>query len=382
MVRGEFAAQMAALGTGPIYKKLATIVPSNTASNTYGWLGQFPQMREWLGPRVVKDISESSYAIVNKKFEATLEVLRANIEDDNLGVYRPLARHMAFEVERFFSQSIADLMAGGFDGLCYDGQPFFDAEHPVYPQAGGTGVPRAVSNIAGNPDAAGTPWFLVSLAGSLKPFLLQQRTAPEMEEITDPKNDSVFMRDVYLYGIRWRGNFGYGLWQQAVASREALTPASYEAARLAMRSFRRDGGAPLGLIPTHLVAGPGNEAAARALLEMQFNAGGGSNPNYHTAELIVADWTSGNANLKALAVSAGTLTPAFDPAVTAYAVSVANGVTSVTVTGTAADGDAGVSAESGTAQPLAVGANIITLTVTAANGAVKTYTVTVTRAAA
>jgi phage major head subunit gpT-like protein len=326
-------------------------------------------------------MSESAYAITNKKYEATLEVRRADIEDDNLGIYRTLSASMAFEVERFFNQSVADLMADGFNGLCYDGQPFFDAEHPVYPNSDGTGDPKAVSNIVGSAGDSGRSWFLVSLAGPLRPFILQQRSAPELDEITDPKNDAVFMRDVYLYGIRYRGNFGYGLWQQAVASRLDLTAANYEAARLAMRSFRRDGGAPLGMTPTHLVVDPANEAAARSLLEMQFNPGGGSNPNYHTAELLVADWTSSNANLKALVVSAGTLSPAFDPAVTSYTVSVAGSVSSITVTGTPAESGAGLSANSGAAQSLAAGANIIAIVVTAQNGAVKTYTVTVTRAA-
>jgi phage major head subunit gpT-like protein len=382
MVRGEFAAQFAALEADPIYKKLATIVPSNTNSNTYGWLGQFPQLREWVGQRVVKDISESAYAIINKKFEATLGVKRTDIEDDNLGIYRPLAAHMAFEVERFFSQAIADLLADGFSSLCYDGQPFFDTDHPVYPNADGSGAAGAVSNIVGSPGASGKPWFLLSLNGPLKPVLLQQRTSPELDEITDPKNDIVFMLDEYLYGVRWRGNFGYGLWQQAAASRLDLTPATYEAARLAMRSFRRDGGTPLGIIPTHLVVDPSNEAAARALLEMQFNSGGGSNPNYHTAELIVVAWTSSNANLSALSLSTGTLSPAFDPAVTEYLVDVGNGVSSITVTGTAAESGAGISAASGAAQSLNVGYNPIAITVTAQNGAVKTYTVTVIRAAA
>jgi hypothetical protein len=273
-------------------------------------------------------------------------------------------------------------MADGFNGLCYDGQPFFDTEHPVYPNTDGSGDPKAVSNIVGNSGASGRTWFLLSLAGPLRPFILQQRSAPELDEITDPKNDAVFMRDVYLYGIRCRGNFGYGLWQQAAASRQDLTPENYEAARLAMRSFRRDGGAPLGIIPTHLVVDPSNEAAGRALLEMQFIPGGGSNPNYHTAELLVVDWTSSNANLKALTVSAGTLSPTFNPAVTEYAVSVASGVSSITVTGTPAESGAGVSANSGAAQSLVTGANVITITVTAQNGRVKTYTVTVTRAAA
>ncbi|MDR0584120.1 MAG: Mu-like prophage major head subunit gpT family protein [Treponema sp.] len=199
-------------------------------------------MREWIGERVVKDMAEFSYQIVNKKYEATFGVDRAHLEDDILGQYSVIAREMADEVLRFFNRGIAELLAGGLTNLCYDGQPFFNAEHPVYPKADGSGDAEEVSNILGSGSAAG--WYLLSLKGSLKPLILQQRSALEMDEITDTQNESVFMKDQYLYGIRYRGNFGYGLWQQAVASDLALTAANYEAARLAMRTFRRDGGGP------------------------------------------------------------------------------------------------------------------------------------------
>ena len=288
LLRGEFKNRVAELGAESIYKKIATTINSNTNSNTYGWLGQFPQLREWIGDRVIKDIAEAAYQIANKKHEATLGVGRTDIEDDNIGQYSVLARAMADEVERFLNQNIADLLANGFANLCFDGQPFFDTDHPVYPNADGTGTATGVSNIVGA--GTGTAWFLLSLRGSLKPLILQQRSAPEFEEITDTRNDTVFMKDLYLYGIRYRGNFGYGLWQQAVASKAKLTAANYEAARLRMRTFKRDGGSPMGIVPTHLVVDPTNEAAARAILETQFIGGGNSNPNFHTAELIVADY--------------------------------------------------------------------------------------------
>jgi phage major head subunit gpT-like protein len=294
MVRGEFAGRLAALDADPLYKKLATVITSNTSSNTYGWLGQFPRLREWVGERVINDIRESSYAIANKLYEATLGIKRVDIEDDNIGIYRPLAQAEAEEVIAFFNRNVAGLIKNGFSTLCFDGQNFFDVDHPVYPNTDGTGTAVSVSNYVGtlsgeNADT-GKPWFLLSLSGVLKPFILQQRMPPEMDEITDPKNDSVFMKDQYLYGVRYRGNFGYGFWQQAVASKAALNAANYEAARLRMLTFKRDGGDPLGIAPTHLVVDPANEAAARKLLETQFDSSGASNPNYHTAELIVSPW--------------------------------------------------------------------------------------------
>ena len=185
------------------------------------------------------------------------------------------------------NRHLAALISGGFTNLCFDGQPFLDDEHPVYPKTDGTGEAEEVSNIIGTGSESGSPWALLSLSGSLKPFIVQQRTQPEFEEITDTKNDRVFMQDKYLYGIRYRGSWGYGLWQQAVGSRAALSVANYEAARLAMQTFKRDGGDPLGIVPTHLITGPANEAAARAILMRELINGGDSNPNYHTAELVV-----------------------------------------------------------------------------------------------
>jgi len=286
-LREEFRTRMLELDAKPIWKLLATIIPSSTKSNTYGWLSAFPQMREWVGDRVVKDLAEAAYQIVNKKWESTLGVMRTDIEDDNLGQYRVMARHMADEFERFMNRHLAALIAGGFTNLCYDGQKFFDSEHPVYPNTDGTGTAVDASNIIGTGAENGAPWALLCLSGSLKPFIAQQRTLPEFEEITDTKNDSVFMKDQYLYGIRYRGSWGYGLWQQAVGSKATLDAANYEAARLAMQTFKRDGGDPLGIMPTHLIVSPANEAAARAILAREFINGGDSNPNYHTAELVV-----------------------------------------------------------------------------------------------
>ena len=83
-----------------------------------------------------------------------------------------------------------------------------------------------------------------------------------------------------------------------------------------------------------------------------------------------------------------TLSPAFASATTAYTADVANGVQQTTVTPTTNYGGAsyvvklgGVEDADGT-MDLAVGANVITVEVTAEDGTTtETYTVTVTRAA-
>lgn len=288
MVRAEFQQAFDAAAARDDYKELVTIITSNTKSNSYAWLGNFPQMREWIGDRVINDMKESSYTIENKKYEATLGVDRTDIEDDNLGQYRVLAQTQGQETVDFFWRQIAKLIVGGFTSLCYDGQNFFDTDHPVYEKPDGTGTNKATSNVLGT--GSGAPWFLLDLNRPLKPFIMQERMKPEYDEIKDVQNDTVFMKDKYLYGIRYRGNWGYGLWQQAVASKEELTAANFEKAYGMMESFKRDGGDPLGLKPTHLIVDVSNRAAAEAILLKQNLAGGESNTNYNRVRLVVCRW--------------------------------------------------------------------------------------------
>ena len=290
-VRGEFKNAFLEANANSVYKKLVTEIPSSTKSNTYGWLSKFPQMREWAGDRVVKDMSESSYQIANKKYEATLEVDRTDIEDDNLGQYPMIARSMAQEASDFLDREVAKLIAQGFENTCYDGQHFFDEEHPVYPKTDGTGTATLVSNIYKKTNAdTGTPWFLLSLNKELKPFIVQNRTGMEMEAITDTQNENVFMKDKYLYGIRHRGNCGYGLWQQAVASKADLNAENFEKAYQLMQGFKRDGGDPMGITPTTLLVPPSLRSAAKKVIDRLTLENGEGNINYKAVEIIVNPW--------------------------------------------------------------------------------------------
>ena len=96
---------------------------------------------------------------------------------------------------------------------------------------------------------------------------------------------------------------------------------------------------------------------------------------------------SGDDSLSALAVSAGSLSPAFASATLSYTDSVANSVTSVSVTATPTNSKASYALEVGGAPvtnpiALSVGANPIDIVVSAQDGAQQTYSLTVNRAAA
>ncbi len=109
-----------------------------------------------------------------------------------------------------------------------------------------------------------------------------------------------------------------------------------------------------------------------------------------TYTVTVTRAAASNDNLATLHLSAGTLSPAFAQATTAYTESVTYAVSSVTVTAKTADATANmkvngtVVAYGATSQSIALnpGANTINIAVTAADGiTTKTYSVTVTRAA-
>ena len=114
-----------------IWEKTTMKVPSGSAQNDYSWLGRFPKMRKWLGDKVVRALSAHKYTVVNDDWEATVEVDRNDIDDDNIGIYNPMAQDAGFSAKQLPDEIDADLKNNAFTGVCYDGQYFYDTDHPV-----------------------------------------------------------------------------------------------------------------------------------------------------------------------------------------------------------------------------------------------------------
>lgn len=114
-----------------MFDRVATTVPSMTAEEHYGWLGTMPRFREWLGDRVINSLKTSDFTIRNKPFEVSIGVDRDHVEDDKIGIYRPMFAQLGAESKTHPDELVFALIAAGFTGLCYDGQYFFDTDHPV-----------------------------------------------------------------------------------------------------------------------------------------------------------------------------------------------------------------------------------------------------------
>lgn len=269
---GAFEATPSHIGT------IAMNVTSTAAEENYAWLGQFPELREWVGDRVVKNLHAHGFTIKNKKFESTASVERDDVADDKYGIYKPMFSEMGRTTKLHPDKIAFSLLKSGFTTTCYDGQPFFGTRSAEI-----DGTVQQFSNVQ---EGEGPAWFLLDASRGVKPLVWQEREGYEFQSLNDLTDKRVFMTDTFLYGIRARVNCGFGLWQLAFGSRKPLTAANYAAARAAMCALTGDQGHILGITPTHLIAPPSLEEAARTLL-LGENCKGTSNIWAKSAELIV-----------------------------------------------------------------------------------------------
>lgn len=264
------------------YERVAMTVPATTRIMDYKFLLDFPMVREWVGDRQVNSMEPKTFQVESKDWEATIEIERNDIEDQQIGLYNPVVAALAQDAKRHPEKLIAALLKSGTTSACYDGKNFFASDHPV-----GAGV---ASNLAAGTE---TPWYLLDTSRAIKPFIFQLRRAVQLVRMDRADDEHAFMRKKYRYGVDYRGAAAYGLWQLAYCSAQELNSTNYAAARAAMMSLTNAEGLPLGVKPSLLVVPPALEAKAREILHAQFIIGdpgaGGSKSNIWqgTADLLV-----------------------------------------------------------------------------------------------
>ena len=118
-------------GAPTIWNQIAMHVISTSRANDYGWLSGFPKMREWIGEKYFKRLEAFGYTITNKPFEATVEVRRDDIDDDNLGIYGAQASAAGESARQWPDELVLPLVSAGFTKQCFDSQYYFDTDHPI-----------------------------------------------------------------------------------------------------------------------------------------------------------------------------------------------------------------------------------------------------------
>jgi phage major head subunit gpT-like protein len=128
-----------------IWQNFAERIPSSTETNTYGWLAELPGFREWIGPRIMRNIAARTYAITNKDWEDSFALSRNKIEDDQFGLYSRSSELLGDAAARLWDDLCIDALQLGNGVVCCDGQFFFDSDHPVDLDDAGAGT---YSNLA------------------------------------------------------------------------------------------------------------------------------------------------------------------------------------------------------------------------------------------
>jgi phage major head subunit gpT-like protein len=114
-----------------LWPTFAMEVNSTSNQNDYQWLGQIPAMRRWVGAKHVKNLKQYGYSIINEDFEVTVEIARNHIEDDQLGMYNIQAQIAGQSAAQLPDDLAFEALSNGFTAACFDGQPFYSAEHDV-----------------------------------------------------------------------------------------------------------------------------------------------------------------------------------------------------------------------------------------------------------
>lgn len=248
---------------------LSTPVPSTTAINTYGWLGSLPIFRKWVGAKRAAALSEKKYQLINEDYEATLPIHKNQIADDEIGLYPAIFEGWGKEGKQWMDRLRFQALGEGHLRECYDGQNFFDTDHPQY---------DADESTWSNNDTTGEgeAWFLVDLSQPLKPLIAQERTKPFFWWVNSLMDSKVAETGIMTAYGEARGAVGYTLPFLAYRSTKHLTPANLKAAIEAMAAFKDDNLEPRGIRATHIVTGASNHEKAREAMKANL-AGGETN---------------------------------------------------------------------------------------------------------
>lgn len=111
------------------WRDLFTIVPSDNQEEIFNWMVGNPSMREWIGDRRIKSVSQASFRITAKEWEATISVLRTQIIYDKLSQVRTYIQQLGQSFPQHYGDLAVDLILAGFTSLAYDNQFYFDTDH-------------------------------------------------------------------------------------------------------------------------------------------------------------------------------------------------------------------------------------------------------------
>lgn len=108
---------------------VANLFNSDQASETYNFLGQSPAMREWIGGRQAKGFTGQGLTIVNKHYEATIEIAKRDARRDKTSQIEARIQEFADRATTHWASLVSAALVAAPTTVCYDGQYYFDTDH-------------------------------------------------------------------------------------------------------------------------------------------------------------------------------------------------------------------------------------------------------------
>ncbi len=124
----------------PVAGQIASIRNVTTREAKFIIPGQLGRMRKWIGERVAQNINAQDIKLAVEDYEATVEVQRNDILDDQIGIYSDMIQDLGKQAAFLKDDLVTDALMAGETNLAYDGQYFFDTDHPLDMNNAGAGV--------------------------------------------------------------------------------------------------------------------------------------------------------------------------------------------------------------------------------------------------
>jgi phage major head subunit gpT-like protein len=109
-----------------ILNKVGMQMESNGESTIHGWMNQIDRMKEWVGPRVISNVSLNGLEVVNRIFQNAIAIPRKSFDADSHGLYANNAAYLGNDAAFNKDRLLIEAMLRGSSTKWADGINAFD----------------------------------------------------------------------------------------------------------------------------------------------------------------------------------------------------------------------------------------------------------------
>jgi phage major head subunit gpT-like protein len=103
---------------------------TDQAEEKYPFLGSVPVMQEWLAERNVARLRSDMFTVRNVHYESSIQFSKSELRRDKTGQIDIRVNEHVQRAQNHWNSLVTSLIVGGESSACYDGQFFFDTDHP------------------------------------------------------------------------------------------------------------------------------------------------------------------------------------------------------------------------------------------------------------